>query len=285
MCIRGDPFRCSRYVRFHPAAARSRRTAPAVSLGSARPIRCFQVACRLRLNPSVIRFRGEYLNLYSEYDGHTWHTALATSHDGIDGKSADVFFRPKAGKATTSPRTARPSRWMIEFSIGIRPAIHPRIALARSNDGRALDEGSEARAPSRPPRQFRRARRFRSLRHPRGRRVLSFLYRPRSCAPPAIRDRAIGRRCRTGGNSARIRFSKWAPAERSMKTAWANPPSGRAPAPGGCSTPAALGKRAAPHRTRQIHRRRPLGARRPRSSRSQATSPGIAKWCAIPRSK
>ena len=40
------------------------------------------------LNPSVIRFHGAYLNLYSEYDGHTWHTALATSNDGVHWEKA-----------------------------------------------------------------------------------------------------------------------------------------------------------------------------------------------------
>ena len=35
------------------------------------------------LNPSVVRFRNEYLNLYSAYDGTTWVTALAASPDGL----------------------------------------------------------------------------------------------------------------------------------------------------------------------------------------------------------
>src|SRR3954452_11932435 len=42
------------------------------------------------LNPSVIRGGEGWLNLYSGYDGHTWHTGLARSTDGIvwtrDGK-------------------------------------------------------------------------------------------------------------------------------------------------------------------------------------------------------
>src|SRR3954468_19925941 len=35
------------------------------------------------LNPSVIRGREGWLNLYSGYDGHAWHTGLARSTDGI----------------------------------------------------------------------------------------------------------------------------------------------------------------------------------------------------------
>src|SRR6202034_4041049 len=35
------------------------------------------------LNPSVVRYRGEYLYYYSSYDGRTWSTDLAASSDGI----------------------------------------------------------------------------------------------------------------------------------------------------------------------------------------------------------
>lgn len=35
------------------------------------------------LNPSVVRFHGEYLNFYSGYDGRDWSTGVAASSDGI----------------------------------------------------------------------------------------------------------------------------------------------------------------------------------------------------------
>ena len=35
------------------------------------------------LNPSVIRQGDAYYNLYSGFDGKTWHTGLAVSADGI----------------------------------------------------------------------------------------------------------------------------------------------------------------------------------------------------------
>src|SRR4051812_27637375 len=35
------------------------------------------------LNPSVVAHAGTYWNLYSGFDGHTWHTGLATSADGM----------------------------------------------------------------------------------------------------------------------------------------------------------------------------------------------------------
>lgn len=36
------------------------------------------------LNPSVIRWNGQYYNYYSGWDGTTWRTGLATSQDGIE---------------------------------------------------------------------------------------------------------------------------------------------------------------------------------------------------------
>src|SRR5215471_11093320 len=35
------------------------------------------------LNPSVVRFGGRYINLYSGFDGATWHTGIADSLDGV----------------------------------------------------------------------------------------------------------------------------------------------------------------------------------------------------------
>ncbi len=46
------------------------------------------------LNPSVVRFHGEYLNLYSEYDGHTWHTATASSPDGVHWSKTGRVLSP-----------------------------------------------------------------------------------------------------------------------------------------------------------------------------------------------
>jgi predicted GH43/DUF377 family glycosyl hydrolase len=48
------------------------------------------------LNPSVINFHGQYLNLYSTYDGRTWHTALATSPDGVTWQNRGTILSPEA---------------------------------------------------------------------------------------------------------------------------------------------------------------------------------------------
>jgi len=52
------------------------------------------------LNPSVIRFHGEYLNYYSEYDGHTWSTGLAASSDGIHWIKRGKILSPDAGNGS-----------------------------------------------------------------------------------------------------------------------------------------------------------------------------------------
>ena len=49
------------------------------------------------LNPSVIAnpwVSGTLLNLYSAYDGHTWHTGVASSRDGIDWNKAGKILSP-----------------------------------------------------------------------------------------------------------------------------------------------------------------------------------------------
>src|SRR5579872_993067 len=46
------------------------------------------------LNPSVVKYRGAYWNLYSAYDGHTWRTALATSPDGAQWTRRGIVLAP-----------------------------------------------------------------------------------------------------------------------------------------------------------------------------------------------
>ncbi len=46
------------------------------------------------LNPSVVYWRGEYLNLYSIFDGTVWHTGLSASPDGLSWKEAGKVLSP-----------------------------------------------------------------------------------------------------------------------------------------------------------------------------------------------
>ncbi len=89
------------------------------------------------LNPSVVRFQGAYLNLYSGYDGSVWHTGVAQSTDGMAG----IAWR-KLGRALS------PEKWEERIAangsaLGEGSEILywyvggqvPRIGLARSRDG------------------------------------------------------------------------------------------------------------------------------------------------------
>lgn len=46
------------------------------------------------LNPSVVSFQGRYHNLYSGFDGRTWHTGLATSADGTEWQKEGKILSP-----------------------------------------------------------------------------------------------------------------------------------------------------------------------------------------------
>ena len=52
------------------------------------------------LNPSVVKFNGEYWNYYSGYDGHTWSTGIATSSDGIHWIKRGKIRGPDAGNGS-----------------------------------------------------------------------------------------------------------------------------------------------------------------------------------------
>lgn len=92
------------------------------------------------LNPSVVRTpSGGLLNLYSGYDGNVWHTASATSADGL------VWTR---GTKVLSPE---PATWEGDYIAANGSVLHndsagflywyqggrmPRIGMASSPDGR-----------------------------------------------------------------------------------------------------------------------------------------------------
>ncbi len=52
------------------------------------------------LNPSVVRFHGEYQNYYSGYDGTSWNTGLAASSDGIHWTKRGKILGPDAGNGS-----------------------------------------------------------------------------------------------------------------------------------------------------------------------------------------
>jgi len=88
------------------------------------------------LNPSVVRFQGAYWNLYSEYDGRTWHTAAATSSDGLAWTNLGRVLSPETSEgsyiAANGSALVAGDELLYWYEIG-----YPlRIALARSRDGK-----------------------------------------------------------------------------------------------------------------------------------------------------
>ena len=92
------------------------------------------------LNPSVVRFNGRLLNLYSGFDGHTWHTGFAeSSDDGFTWTRRGKVLSPDAatweGNYIAANGSALVDRGTISYWYqGGNP---PRIGLARSTDGAA----------------------------------------------------------------------------------------------------------------------------------------------------
>lgn len=88
------------------------------------------------LNPSVVRFHGQYWNFYSEYDGKQWHTSAASSPDGIRwAKLGRVLSPPADGYIA-----ANGSALVVgdEIFYWYETGYPLRLALARSSDGRTF---------------------------------------------------------------------------------------------------------------------------------------------------
>jgi predicted GH43/DUF377 family glycosyl hydrolase len=87
------------------------------------------------LNPSVVKFRGEYWNIYSEYDGKTWHTAAAVSADGAHWEKRGRVISPSGWEgnyiAANGSALVDGGRILYWYQAG----DPPRIALAESTDG------------------------------------------------------------------------------------------------------------------------------------------------------
>jgi predicted GH43/DUF377 family glycosyl hydrolase len=75
------------------------------------------------LNPSVIRYHGEYLNYYSGYDGRTWSTGVAASSDGIHWTKRGRILSPDAGNGSALVRRDEILYWYqtgspVEIALG-----------------------------------------------------------------------------------------------------------------------------------------------------------------------
>ena len=99
------------------------------------------------LNPSVAVLTGTYFNLYSTFDGRTWHTALATSADGIRWAKQGKVLSPNPASWEESYIAANGSVLAFHgelwywYQAGNR--ANPRVGLARSGDGTNWRKESE----------------------------------------------------------------------------------------------------------------------------------------------
>ncbi|MGP8247855.1 MAG: hypothetical protein ACLQVN_25490 [Bryobacteraceae bacterium] len=95
---------------------------------------------REALNPSVVAAR-KLLNFYSQFDGSAWHTAMATSADGIDWQRRGAILWPDPRTWEGSYIAANGSalieggKWWYWYQAG--PKAHPRIGLLREGGARA----------------------------------------------------------------------------------------------------------------------------------------------------
>ncbi len=188
------------------------------------------------LNPSVVKWRGLYWNLYSGFDGKTWHTGTATSSDGMQWNHRRKVLSPDPagweGRYIAANGTALVDGDAVLYWYQAGAGA-PAIGLARSRDGVAWQK--EPRAVLDPG--------------PRG------SWDERGVADPYViksgewfylyygsgsawRDRAMASR---GRSRSTTRSSTSVATKRGTKADSANRPSGPATDPIGCFTPAAPG--------------------------------------------
>jgi predicted GH43/DUF377 family glycosyl hydrolase len=89
------------------------------------------------LNPSVIRQGDAYYNLFSGFDGRTWHTGLAVSADGIAWRKEGRILSPdphtwEADAIAANGSALADEREILYYYQAGQP---PRIGLARSANG------------------------------------------------------------------------------------------------------------------------------------------------------
>ena len=126
---------CGRYADFVlPAPSGSGARAPFVWTANSAPVLAREGASDV-LNPSVIRFGGEYLNLYSEFDGKTWRTSLAVSPDGVGWQKRGRVLSPSGWEGSYIAANGSALAFGGEIFYWYEAGDPFRVALARSRDG------------------------------------------------------------------------------------------------------------------------------------------------------
>ena len=105
------------------------------------------------LNPAIVRWQGGLLNLYSNFDGKTWHTSSATSQDGIHWRLLGQSLSPDPATweggyiAANGAALVADNEIFYWYQAGGRA---PQIGLARSKDGRTWAKHPHAVLPMGP---------------------------------------------------------------------------------------------------------------------------------------
>jgi len=122
------------------------RTEPVISRGDSSDV----------LNPSVVRFQGAYWNLYSEFDAstHMWHTAAATSSDGLAWTKLGRVLSPQGWEGTYIAANGSALVVGDEILYWYEAGDPFRIALARSRDGKNWTRHGDAVVPVGPRGSF-----------------------------------------------------------------------------------------------------------------------------------
>jgi predicted GH43/DUF377 family glycosyl hydrolase len=93
------------------------------------------------LNPSVVRWRNEYLNLYSVFDGKRWNTRVAASADGLAWTDRGEALNAGADYIAANGGVVEFGGELIyAYQMGVKGKTE--IGLARSADGLKWVAGS-----------------------------------------------------------------------------------------------------------------------------------------------
>lgn len=97
------------------------------------------------LNPSVLRFQGRLVNLYSGYDGRVWRTGLAESADGATWTKLGMVLAPDDGGWERGAIAANGSAiaWNGRLRYYYQAGEPLRIGMAESPDGRSWTKHPE----------------------------------------------------------------------------------------------------------------------------------------------
>ena len=150
---------CGRYADFAlPAPETTRPRAPFTWEANPEPVIARGDSSDV-LNPSVVRFQGAYWNFYSEYDGQSWHTAAATSSDGLAWTKLGRVLSPDASSSIAANGSALTVGdeilYWYETGDPLRITLDPlRIVLARSRDGKNWMRQGEPVVPAGPRGSF-----------------------------------------------------------------------------------------------------------------------------------